>query len=96
MATKTSRELTWQAIEKLAEKAWDAHTVEDALRYHNEILDLFAIEIMIVRLSDKSPRERQALLLETRARAEYHRDVVDRLTDIIERDGNLISFVAYE
>jgi hypothetical protein len=56
MATKTSHELTWEAIEQVLQKAIDAYTVEDALRYNSEILDLLAIEMMIIRNSSRSQK----------------------------------------
>jgi hypothetical protein len=90
MAIKTSHELTQQAIERVLQKAIHAHTVEDAVRYHSEILDLLAIGMMIIRCSGRSYEEKQKLLREATIRAGYHRDVVDRLTDIIEKNGQLI------
>ena len=57
MATKTSHELTWEAIEQVLQKAIDAYTVEDALRYNSEILDLLAIEMMIIRNSSRSRKK---------------------------------------
>jgi|GEM_PF-5810592 hypothetical protein len=83
MATKTSHELTWEAIEQVLQKAIDAYTVEDALRYNSEILDLLAIEMMIIRNSSRS-QKKQSLLREATRRAEHHRDIVDGLTDISE------------
>ena len=91
MATKTSHELTRQAIERVLQKAIDAYTVEDALRYNSEILDLLAIEMMIIRVNCRSyDDKKQKLLREATIRAEHHRDVVDRLTDIIEQSGQLV------
>jgi hypothetical protein len=90
MAIKTSHELTRQAIERVLRKALDAYTVEDALRYNSEILDLLAIEMMIIRVSCRSYDDKQKLLREATIRAEHHRDVVDRLTDIIEQSGQLV------
>jgi len=63
MATKTSHELTWEAIEQVLQKAIDAYTVEDALRYNSEILDLLAIEMMIIRNSSRS-REKNSRFYE--------------------------------
>jgi hypothetical protein len=79
MAIKTSHELTRQAIERVLRKALDAYTVEDALRYNSEILDLLAIEMMIIRVSCRSYDDKQKLLREATIRAEHHRDTVDRL-----------------
>lgn len=90
MATKTSHELTQQAIERVLRKAIDAYTVEDALRYNSEILDLLAIEMMIIRVSSRSHENKQTLLREATKRAEHHRDIVDRLTDIVEQNGQLV------
>ena len=90
MAIKTSPESTRQAIERVLQKALDAYTVEDALRHNSEILDLLAIEMMIIRVSCRSHENKQKLLREATIRAEHHRDVVDRLTDIIEQNGQLI------
>jgi len=84
MATKTSHELTWEAIEQVLQKAIDAYTVEDALRYNSEILDLLAIEMMIIRNSSRSRANKQSLLREATKQAEHHRDIVDGLTDISE------------
>jgi hypothetical protein len=90
MAAKTSHELTRQAIERVLQKAFDAYTVEDALRFNSEILDLLAIEMMIIRVSGRSYDDKQKLLREATIRAEHHRDTVDRLTDIIEQNGQLV------
>jgi len=90
MATKTSHELTRQAIERVLRKAIDAYTVEDALRYNSEILDLLAIEMMIIRISSRSDENKESLLGEAIKRAEHHRDIVDRLTGIIEHNGQLV------
>ena len=90
MATKTSHELTQRAIERVLQKAIDAFTIEDALSYNSEILDLLAIEMMIIRVSSRSDENKQILLREATKRAEHHRDIVDRLTDIIEQNGQLV------
>jgi hypothetical protein len=90
MAIKTSHELTRQAIEGVLQKALDAYTIEDALRYNSEILDLLAIEMTIIRVSSRGYDDKQKLLREATIRAEHHRDIVDRLTDIIEQNGQLV------
>lgn len=90
MATKTSHELTRQAIERVLQKSIDAYTVEDALRYNSEILDLLAIEMMIIRISNMRDEIKQRLLRDVTKLAEHHRDIVDRLTDIMERNGQFV------
>jgi hypothetical protein len=86
----SSYELTRNAIDACYRHAIDVHTVEDAARCHSEILDLLSIEAMIVRISSRPDAKKTAMLRVITKRAEYHRDVVDRLTDIIERKQQLI------
>ncbi len=86
----TSRELTQRAIFSTYRQAIDAHTVEDAILFHNALIDLFAIEAMIVRTSSCQDEKKIAMIREINARAGYHRDVVDRLTDIVETNQQLI------
>eukprot|EP00456_Euglypha_rotunda_P093503 TRINITY_DN98744_c0_g1_i1.p1 TRINITY_DN98744_c0_g1~~TRINITY_DN98744_c0_g1_i1.p1 ORF type:complete len:103 (-),score=11.24 TRINITY_DN98744_c0_g1_i1:18-302(-) len=91
MALRPSgHELTQQAIDSTYERAIDAYTVEEAVRCHSELVDLLAIEAMIVRVSSRSETTKAAMLREIHVCAEYHRDVVDRLTDIIETNRQLI------
>ncbi len=87
---QTSHELTQRAILKTYRQAADAHTVEDAIVFHNELIDLFAIEAMIMRMSSCHGDKKAETIREITARAEYHRDVVDRLTDILETNQQLI------
>jgi len=82
-------ELTQRAIRITYERAIDAYTVESAVRYHSELVDLLAIEAMIVRMSDQNETAKKAAIDDITARASYHRDVVDRLTDIIESNRQL-------
>lgn len=84
-----ARELT-RAIEIAEERAADAYTVESAVRCHSELLDLLAIEAIVIRMSDQSEHEKDAAISEITAKAGYHRDAVDRLTDIIEANQQLI------
>ncbi|RUO99284.1 hypothetical protein [Hyphomicrobium sp.] len=86
----TSYELTQQAIDATYERALDAHTVEDAIRCHSELVDLLAIEAMIVRVSSRSEAVKANMIREINESAEYHRDAVDRLTDIIEQGRQFI------
>jgi hypothetical protein len=86
----TGHELTQQAIDSTYQRAIDAYTVEDAVRCHSELVDLLAIEAMIVRVSSRTEATKAAMLREITACAEYHRDVVDRLTDIIETRQQLV------
>lgn len=86
----TSREVTRRAILRAYRQANDAHTVEDAVLFHNELIDLFATEAMLVRTSSCHDGKKAAIIREINARAEYHRDVVDRLTDIVETNQQLI------
>jgi hypothetical protein len=90
MALKSSHELTRQAIERVLQKSIDAHTVEDALRCNSEILDLLATEIMIIRASCRSAENKENLLRKATIQAEYHRDIVDRLTDVVEQNDLLV------
>ncbi|MET1046861.1 MAG: hypothetical protein ABWX70_09200 [Hyphomicrobium sp.] len=80
----TGHELTKRAISATHQRALDAHTVEDAARLHSELVDLLAIEAMIIRMSSRSETAKADLIRDITACAQYHRDVVDRLTDIIE------------
>ena len=82
--------LTRQAIEIAYRRAIDAYTVEDALRYHDELLDLLALEAMIVRRSKQREADKEDAIAEIRACAAEHRDAVDRLTDILETKRHLI------
>jgi hypothetical protein len=86
----TSHELTQRAIISTYRRAIDAYTVEDALRLHNELVDLLAIEAMIVKVSSRSEAKKAAMIRRINCRAEYHRDAVDRLTDTIENKQQLI------
>jgi hypothetical protein len=72
------------------QRAVDAHTVEDAVRHHSELVDLLAIEAMAVRRSGQSEAAKEAALSEINAHATHHRDAVDRLTDIIEGKQQLV------
>jgi hypothetical protein len=85
-----SHELTQLAIEATYERALDAHTVEDAVRCHSELVDLLAIETMIVRLSARSESLKTKMIREINQSAAYHRDAVDRLTDIVEQGQQFI------
>lgn len=84
-----ARELT-RAIEIVEERALDAYTVESAVRCHSELLDLLAIEAIVIRMSDQSEAEKDAAISDITAKARYHRDAMDRLTDIIEAEQQLI------
>jgi hypothetical protein len=86
----TGHELTQQAINSTYERAIDAHTVEDAARYHSELVDLLAIEAMIIRVSSRKEQIKARMLKDITSCAEYHRDVVDRLTDIIENGRQFV------
>ncbi len=86
----TSHELTQRAILRTYRQATDAHTVEDAIVFHNELIDLFAAEAMIMRRSSYHEEEKAVMIRQINTRAEYHRDVVDRLTDIVETNQQLI------
>jgi len=79
----TSSEFT-RAILSAYQQASDAHTVEDAIIYHSELIDFFAAEVMTVRASSHHEEKKAAMIREITARAEYHRDMVDLLTDIAE------------
>lgn len=68
----------------------DAYTVESAVCYHSELVDLLAIEAMVVRMSDQSEAAKEAAIKDITVCASYHRDIVDRLTDIIEANQQLI------
>jgi hypothetical protein len=83
-------ELTRNAIDACCRHTMDAHTVEDAVRCHSEILDLLSIEAMIVRISARPDARKTAMLRRISKQAEYHRDVIDRLTDIVEHKQQLI------
>lgn len=82
--------LVRRAINTTYQRAIDAHTVEDAVRYHSELVDLLSTAAMMVRASAKNQAARDAALRDINASATYHRDVVDRLTDIIERNQQLV------
>ncbi len=84
-----SHVLTERAIRAAYRQAIDAYTVEDALRYHSELIDLLAAEAMIVRASALSESSKKALIRDINARAEHHCEAVDRLTDIIEGSQRL-------
>lgn len=86
----TGHELTRRAIRITCERAIDAYTVEEAARLHSELLDLLAIEAMIVKMGSQSELTKQTAIRDINARARYHRDAVDRLTDIIETGQQLI------
>lgn len=86
----TDRDRTLRAIHVAYERAIDAYTVESAVRCHSEILDLLAAEMMLVRTSDQSEAAKDAAINDISICARYHRDVVDRLTDIIEANQQLI------
>ena len=86
----TGHELTRRAIRITSERAIDAYTAEDAVRFHSELLDLLAIEAMIVKLGSQSTAAKETAIGEINARARFHRDAVDRLTDIIETNQQLI------
>jgi hypothetical protein len=82
---------TQRAIRVAYERAVDAHTVEDAARYHSELIDLLAVEAVIVRTSSGLLQpKKDALLRDITGCAEHHRDAVDRLTDIIEGNQQLV------
>jgi len=85
-----SHALMRRAIRTAYRRAIDAHTVEDAVRHHSELVDLLSIEAMIVRTSAQSEENKEAALKDINASATYHRDAVDRLTDIIESKVHLV------
>ena len=80
----SSHELTQQAICRCYRRAIDAYTVKDALRWHSALVDLLLIQAKIVRISRRSEPVKTKMIGEITARAQEHRDAVDRLTDIIE------------
>ncbi|MFA5958064.1 hypothetical protein [Hyphomicrobium sp.] len=86
----SGHELTQPAIGIVYQRAIDAYTAEDAMRYHSELVDLLAIEAMIVKMSSRSDAETDQAILDIQACAQYHRDAVDRLTDIIESKQQFI------
>ena len=49
-----------------------------------------SIEAMIVRISARPDARKTAMLRRISKQAEYHRDVIDRLTDIVEHKQQLI------
>jgi hypothetical protein len=83
-------ELAKWAIAQAYERVSDAHTLDEAIRCHSELIDLLSIEVMAIRISGKSERAKAELISELNARAEYHRDAVDRLTDLVENDEQFI------
>jgi hypothetical protein len=46
--------------------------------------------MMIIRISSRSHQDKKMLLRKSTKRADHHRDIVDRLTDVIERNGQLV------
>ncbi len=86
----TSYDLVRNAINACRRRAMDAHTVEDALRSHSEILDMLDIEATIVRMSTRSDARKKVMLRGITEQAGYHRDVIDRLTDIVAQKQQLI------
>jgi transposase InsO family protein len=83
-------ELAKWAIAQAYDRVSDAHTLDEAIRCHSELIDLLSIEVMAIRISGKSERAKAELISELSARAEYHRDALDRLTDIVETNGQLV------
>lgn len=73
-------------MQKVLAEISDTNALEDAIRHHSEILDLLSNEMMAIKNGDRNDDEKQSLLGAVRMRAEYHRDVVDRLTDVIEQN----------
>lgn len=82
-------DLTRRAIDMAERLAIDANTVEDALNHHSELLDLLAMQAMIVKASSQSEPAKEAAIRDINACAVRHRDIVDRLTDVIESKKQL-------
>jgi hypothetical protein len=83
-------ELMQREIDCLHHQAIDAHTPEDAVHYHSELVDLFSRTAITLRESTEGEAAKRAILAEFNACAAYHRDAVDRLTDIIEGKRQLV------
>ncbi len=89
MVLHPTSELIWGATLGDYRRDDDA-TIDDAILFHSELLDRLAMEVRLVRTSSRSDAKKSAMIEEITARAEYHRDMVDRLTDIVETNRQLI------
>lgn len=63
----------------------DVAALENAIHHHSEMLDHLSNEMMTIKISDINEGAKRVELWRLRSLAEYHRDVIDRLTDVVER-----------
>ena len=85
MATQTNPTLLRHVLSKRPDALTDAHALEDAIHRHSAILDRLSNEMMTIKNSDSNAKASRAELWKLCSLAEYHRDVVDRLTDVAEQ-----------
>ncbi len=82
--------LAQPAIRDAYQRAIDAFTVEDAVRHHSELIDLLAVEVVLLRASPLSAQTKDCLIRAINECARHHCDAVDRLTDVIENQLHLV------
>jgi hypothetical protein len=91
MAVDPTREdLSHGELERCYQRAIDATTVEEAVVCHSDIIDLLDMQLIVALSSHRSAARKRQLIEKIRTLASYHRDAVDRLTDLIERKQQFV------
>ncbi|MET0640662.1 MAG: hypothetical protein ABWZ19_11660 [Hyphomicrobium sp.] len=77
-------------LEICQESALDAHTVEDALYWHNEIITELSIELSLVNATTWPQGVKASMRMALEDRLAQHAAAVTRLAAILERNEQFI------
>jgi len=77
-------------LQTCCERALDAHTVEDAIFWHSEVINELSVEIYSISATSWSDERKQRTLMELMDLQNRHGIILQRLTGIVSRNEQLV------
>jgi hypothetical protein len=77
-------------LQTCCERALDAHTVEDAIFWHSEVINELSVEIFSISAMPWSQAKKERILAELADLQNRHGAILHRLTGIVARSEQLV------